>query len=79
MEAVLDQTPLTNPESELEKSQQETNHTGHDRDSGRGYQLLQSAVYREINVETPSGLHRHGDSEVTARSWQHCLFPLATK
>lgn len=79
MEAVLDQRSLTNSESEHEKSQQETNHTQHDHDPGRGYQLLQSAVYRGINMETLSGLHRLGDSEVTARTWQHFLFPLAIK
>lgn len=70
MEAVLDQSPLTNPEWELEKSQKETNHVQHEHDPGRVYEFLQSAVYREINMETLSGLHRHADSEVTDRARQ---------
>lgn len=53
-----------------EKSERNKSEEQHNHDLGRGYQLLQSAVYREIDMETPSGLHSQADSEVTDRAWQ---------
>lgn len=71
MKAALDQRTLTNTESEPEKS----HHIQHHHYPGRGYQLLQSTVSREINVETPSVLQEIVRSQ--DRPQQHCLFALA--
>lgn len=70
MKAALDQRTLTNTESEPEKS----HHIQHHHYPGRGYQLLQSTVSREINVQTPvlQEIVRSQD-----RPQQHCLFALA--